>query len=220
MTRILIVGAGGHAQVIADLILNYASSDKDLQLMGFVDDNPELFGHEIFGVKVLGHIGRINEFEHDAVVVGIGDNARRARVFDQLKQRGERPISLVHPRATVADDIVLGEGSVVFAGAVINTGSIVNVNVIVNSGATIDHHARVGAHVHVAPGVHLGGAVTVEEGAFLGIGCSVIPKRTIGAWSVVGAGAAVVHDLPAHVTAVGVPARIIKTHPLLDQQTT
>ncbi len=83
------------------------------------------------------------------------------------------------------EDVVLGEGSVVFANAVINTGSIIGPNVIVNTGATIDHHARIGAHVHIAPGVHLGGTVTCGRGgAFLGIGSSVIPNRTIGAWSV------------------------------------
>jgi sugar O-acyltransferase (sialic acid O-acetyltransferase NeuD family) len=208
--RILIVGAGGHAQVIADVILSRARLGDDVQLMGFVDDDTRLRGREILGVKVLGQIGQVNEVEHDAVIVGIGDNATRARVYGQLKASGVTFGTTIHPHAVVAEDVTLGEGGVVFANAVINTGSLVGPNVIINTGATVDHHARIGAHVHIAPGVHLGGTVTVEEGAFLGIGSSVIPNHMIGAWSVVGAGAVVIHDVPPHITVVGIPAQPIK----------
>ena len=83
--------------------------------------------------------------------------------------------------------------------------------VIVNTGATIDHDCRIGDFAHLCPGVHLAGEVQVGEGCLLGMGTSVIPGRSIGSQTVVGAGAAVVTDLPEAVTAVGVPARIL--HP-------
>ncbi len=207
MTRILIAGAGGHAQVIADLIMSRARLGEDLQVIGYIDDDTRLLGRERLGVKVLGYIGQACEFVHDVMVVGIGDNATRTRVYCQLKGCGETFGTVIHPRAVVADDVKLGEGSVVFANAAINTGSIIGPNVIVNTGATIDHHTRIDAHVHIAPGAHLGGAVIVEEGALLGIGSSVIPNRTIGAWSTVGAGAVVLDDVPPHTTVVGVPAK-------------
>lgn len=212
MTRVLIVGAGGHAQVIADIVLSLARSGEDWTLVGFLDDNPELMGSERLGVKVLGTSDQVREFGHDTLVIGIGENVARARKFDQLKSASEKFVTLVHPRASVAEDVQIDDGTVVFAGAVINTGSVIGPNVIVNTGATIDHHARIGAHVHIAPGVHLGGTVTLGEGVFLGIGSSVIPNRTIGEWTTVGAGATVIRDLPARVTAVGVPARILKSH--------
>jgi sugar O-acyltransferase (sialic acid O-acetyltransferase NeuD family) len=207
MMRILIIGAGGHAQVIADVILCRTRLGEDVRLVGFVDDNTRLLGSEMFGVKVLGRIEQVAEFDPDAVIVGIGDNATRARVYDQLKASGVTFGAIIHPRAVVAENVRLGEGSVVFANAVINTGSIIGPNVIVNTGATVDHHAHIGAHVHIAPGVHLGGTVTVEEGTFLGIGSSVIPNRTLGAWSTVGAGAVIIHDVPPHATVVGIPAK-------------
>jgi FlaA1/EpsC-like NDP-sugar epimerase len=72
MTRILIVGAGGHAQVIADLILSRARLGEDLELIGFVDDNHDLMGRDILGVKVLDTVARIDQLAYDAVVVGIG----------------------------------------------------------------------------------------------------------------------------------------------------
>jgi sugar O-acyltransferase (sialic acid O-acetyltransferase NeuD family) len=204
------VGAGGHAQVIADAILSLARAGVDVSLIGLLDDNPALSGKNILGVRVLGTTAQLDQFEHEAVFFGIGDNAGRARVFERLKQTGETLISIIHPRATLAEDVVVGAGTVVMAGAVINTGALIGEDVIVNTGATIDHHARLGTHVHVAPGVHLGGTVTLGAGVFLGIGSNVIPNRVIGDWVIVGAGATVIDDLPARVTAIGVPARVIK----------
>ena len=210
MKRILIVGAGGHAQVIADAVLSCARAGEAMQLAGFLDDNSDLVGCEVLGSQVLGTLSQIGQFEHEAVVVGIGDNALRRRLFERLKQQGEQFITVIHPRATLAAQVQLGHGCVVFAGAVINTGAIMGDNVIVNTGVTVDHHARIGSHGHMAPGVHLGGAVTLGEGVFLGIGVNVIPQCTVGEWAVVGAGAAVIHDVPARVTVAGVPARPIK----------
>jgi acyl-[acyl carrier protein]--UDP-N-acetylglucosamine O-acyltransferase len=79
--------------------------------------------------------------------------------------------------------------------------------VIVNTGATVDHDCRLGDFVHVAPGAHLCGGVTVDEGALLGVGCAVAPGVRIGAWATVGAAAAVVADVPAGATVIGVPAQ-------------
>jgi sugar O-acyltransferase (sialic acid O-acetyltransferase NeuD family) len=210
VTRVLIVGAGGHGHVIADVIVYRARQGDDCQLLGFVDDDDRLMGREMFGVKVLGPVAQALEFGPDVIIVGIGDNQIRARIYQQLKAGGPAFGRAIHPCAVIADDVEIDEGSVVFANAVINTGSVIGPNTIINTGATIDHHANIGAHAHIAPGVHLGGAVTVDEGALLGIGSSVIPNRTIGAWSIVGAGSAVIHDVSPHTTVGGVPARPLR----------
>jgi acetyltransferase-like isoleucine patch superfamily enzyme len=83
-------------------------------------------------------------------------------------------------------------------------------NVILNTGCTVDHHNRIGNHARIAPGVHLSGDVTIGEGTLVGIGATMIPQRTVGAWSVIGAGSVVTRDIPAYATAVGMPARVIR----------
>ena len=113
MTRVLIVGAGGHAQVIADVLLSRARLGEDVQLSGFVDDNPDLLGRELLGVKVLGLCSQWLEFQPEAVIVGIGHNATRARLYDQLKAGGATLGTAIHPRAVVAAEVELDEGSVV-----------------------------------------------------------------------------------------------------------
>jgi acetyltransferase-like isoleucine patch superfamily enzyme len=98
---------------------------------------------------------------------------------------------------------------VVFAGAVIQPDAALGGHVIVNTAASIDHDCALGDFVHIAPGVHLAGNVRLDTGVFLGIGTVAIPGIHVGAWTTVGAGATVIRDLRAGITAIGTPARAI-----------
>ena len=208
--RAVLVGAGGHAQVVADILLRAHEAGGDCIPIGFLDDDPSLMGTVIIGLPVLGTIAQLDDVDHDAVIVAIGDNRTRARVFESVRARGEQIVRAIHPAAVVAPDVRLGEGVMICAGVVVNTGTRIGDNVILNTGCTVDHHNRIGDHVHIAPGVHLGGEVSIGEGTLVGIGASVIPQRTIGAWSMVCAGSVVTKDIPAYATAAGSPARVIR----------
>ena len=81
---------------------------------------------------------------------------------------------------------------------------------IVNSIAVLEHDCVLADAVHISPAASLAGGVIVDEASWIGIGAVVIQLKKIGKNVMVGAGAAVVTDLPDNVTAVGVPASIIK----------
>jgi len=206
---ILIVGAGGHGQVVADIFRACRDAGGGSDEVAFLDDDRACHGRSLIGSPVVGPVSRSGAIQHDAVIVAIGDNATRARVFLRLADAGKQMAIGAHPRSTVAADVTLGPGSVVCAGAVINTGTTIGCNVIINTGATVDHHSVIGAHVHIAPGVHMGGSVHVGDGALVGIGATVLPGVRIGEWSTVGAGAVVTADVPPHATVIGVPARVL-----------
>jgi len=208
--RTLILGAGGHAQVVADILLRSHERGGIYKPVGFLDDNPGLMGTTHLDLPVLGTIAQVNEFEHDAVILSIGDNRIRARLFQWVKTQGEKLVSAVHPDAVLPPDVRPGEGVMICAGVVVNTGTIIGDNVILNTGCTVDHHNHIGPHAHVAPGAHLGGNVHIGEGAFIGIGTTVIPGCSIGEWAMIGAGSVVTKDIPPYATAVGMPARVIR----------
>ncbi|NOZ70958.1 MAG: acetyltransferase [Chloroflexi bacterium] len=211
--RVVLVGAGGHAQVVADILLRMREAGIDLTPIGYVDDDPALGNHMRLGLPVLGKIADLSRIEHDAIIVAIGKNDTRRRLFLAFQAQGERFVTACHPRAVIAPDVKVGPGSMICAGAIVNTGSIIGANVILNTGSTVDHHNIIADHVHIAPGVHLGGEVRVGEGALLGIGTTVMPRHQVGQWSTVGAGALVHSDLPDNVIAVGIPARVIRHIP-------
>ena len=209
MKRVLIVGAGGHAQVVADALLGMVREEQQLVVIGFLDDAATLHGQQFLGLPVLGPLASINEIPHDAIVLGIGNNQVRRRLYHHL-QDSEKFITAIHPRAVVAKDVPIGSGTVLCAGATVNTGSIVGKNVILNTNCTVSHHNRVADFAQVADGATTGGEVTIEEGVFVGLAATILPRRRIGKWAVVGAGAVVIRDVPDGVTVVGVPARPIR----------
>jgi acetyltransferase-like isoleucine patch superfamily enzyme len=96
------------------------------------------------------------------------------------------------------------------AGAIIQTGTKIGKHSIINTGACIDHDCIIGDFVHIAPNCSLAGGVSVGEGTFFGIGSSIIPNKTIGSWTNVGAGSVIIADQPSNCTTLGIPAKPIK----------
>lgn len=195
------IGAGGHAKVVVA-----TAREAGFDVVGLLDDDPNKRGRDILGAPVLGSTISLGEHSFDGVVLAIGDNRCRwefARRWPQLPW-----CSVVHPRACLHASSTVGPGTVVFAGAVVQPCVRIGAHTIVNTAAVVEHDCVVGDFCHLAPGTRLAGAAEVEEGAFLGIGAVVLPGKRIGAWSVVGAGAVVVHDIARESVAYGVPAKV------------
>lgn len=204
-TPVVILGAGGHAKVIVDLL----QDNGEFLIAGFI--NPA--GEGLLGLPSLGSDADLPKVLAGGVrhaFVAVGNNRLRAELMRHLTQLGFFLVNALSRRAIISARVALGAGIAIMPGAVINVDTVIDDGAIINTGATVDHDGRIGSCAHVAPGTHLAGKVSVGEGAFLGVGCSVIPECSIGAWSTVGAGSVVIRDIPAHVVAVGVPARILK----------
>lgn len=209
--KILLIGAGEHAQVVADAILAETRAGRMVDLVGYVDDNGALTGTNLLGGRVLGVIADRRRVAHDAVVVAIGDNEIRRRWFTACASESVVFGVVRHPSAVIAPDVAVGEGAMVLAGAVVNTGTVVGRNVILNTSSSVDHHSVIGDHVHIGPGAHLGGRVNVGEGTLIGIGAAIASGIRIGAGVVVGAGTVVIRDVADGQTVAGNPARIISS---------
>ncbi len=207
--KVVIIGAGGHGRVVADII---ALSRKHEAVLAFIDDNAALWGDNIAGVPVFGGINRLKlmcrQYPGISVIVAVGNNSARQKIVTELKDYGIKYTSCIHPRAVIAGEVKMGMGVMVMAGAVINTGAIIGDHSIINTGATIDHDCILEDFVHISPGVNLAGKVKVDVRAHVGIGAAVLPCIKIGCGSMVGAGSVVVQDVPADAVAKGVPARV------------
>jgi sugar O-acyltransferase (sialic acid O-acetyltransferase NeuD family) len=199
----VVVGAGGHAKVVIATI--EAASGRVVRVL---DDEPSLRGRRLGSHIIEGPVTAEAIPAGAVVILAIGSNRRRQELSAKLHVRYG---SVVHPTAIVDRTVTIGAGCAVFAGAIIQAGAQLGQHVIVNTGASIDHDCRLGNFAHAAPGSRLAGGVTLDEGALMGIGSCAIPNVRIGPWSTVGAGGAVIREIPAHAIAVGVPARVIRS---------
>ena len=214
MTPLLIFGAGGHARDVLELLRCLNEVAPSFSVVGFVDDDPSRQGRNVKGLPVLARDAALARLPSAGqLVLALGSSVARRRAAAWLDAEGVASPVLVHPRAWVGRDVELGPGTQVAAGVTVSTDVNVGRHVIVNQGSTVAHDVLLEDFATVAPGVRLSGAVRVAEGADVGTGAVVIQGRRIGAWSVVGAGAVVVRNVPATVTAVGVPAKVIKERP-------
>jgi len=213
MSGLLLLGAGGHARVVAETALSTGRFSR----IAFLDDRctgsaqlPDQLGWPVIGPfdAALGpHIRQ----QFPAALVAVGNAGMRLEWLPLLSDAGYELPVVVHPTASVSTDSQLGPGSVVFAQAAIQTQVVIGSGAILNTGCSVDHDAHLGDGVHICPGARLAGEVQVGDRSWIGIGSSVIQQIRIGADVTVGAGAAVVGDLPDGVTAVGVPARVLPT---------
>ena len=127
MKKVIIIGAGGHARVIADII----KLNGDI-VYGFLDDKGQENIHEL---KILGGIDDINRFlEKDCYfIVAIGNNQIRYEIM--TKYSNAIWYTAIHPAAVIANDVEIGSGTAIMANAVINTGSKIGRGVIINTSA-------------------------------------------------------------------------------------
>ncbi len=205
--RLVLVGGGGHARVLVELINMAGIFEVEAVL------DPGLApGTLVSGARVAGGDGLLpwlfsRGVRNACVAVGsVKDNARRASIYRMLKEAGFSLPGLAHPKAIVSESAALGEGAQVMAAAVVQAGSSIGANSIVNTSATVEHDCRIGANVHISPGSVVCGGCEIADGAFVGAGATVIQGVRIGESAVVAAGAVAVGDVPPGILVKGVPA--------------
>jgi sugar O-acyltransferase (sialic acid O-acetyltransferase NeuD family) len=205
---LLVFGSGGHGKVVADVAQN-----AGFRVAGFIDDTPARQGTEIWGLPVMSFETALQQqrrWRRAFVALGVGDNAARERCADRIADAGFEIATLIHPRASLARQATIGEGTVVMAGAAINPDAFLGPGCIINTGAVVEHDCRLGGYVHLSPNAALGGAVVIGDRSHLGLGAVALPGVRIGADVRVGAGAAVIHHVVDGSTTVGVPARALR----------
>lgn len=201
--EVIIIGAGGHAKVIADIIIK-----RKEKLIGFLDDNKEKDTSIIENYNIIGKIEDCLKIQKEnpdiKFIIAIGDNKIRMKIS---KKYNLLYYTAIHPSAIIGIDTKIAEGTVVMANAVINSGTQIGKHCIINTGVIIEHDNKIGNFVHVSPNSTLAGTVKIERCTHIGVGATIINNINIGADVVIGAGAVVVKDIIDSGIYVGVPAK-------------
>ena len=206
MTRLVIIGAGGHGKVIADT----ASCTQRWSEIVFLDDRYSQGYTQVSKWAVIGNSTHYRPLLQptDAILVGIGNNSVREKIFNELLSLNLQIPLLVHPTAYVSSTVNIGIGTVVFAQAAINVDAQIGMGCIINTSASVDHDCILGDFCHISPGAHLAGGTKVGPRSWLGVGSVTKQLVEIGHDCMIGAGAAVVQNVYNETIVMGVPARL------------
>jgi len=205
MKRVVIMGAGGFAREVADIVRDLGP-DSGYEMVGFVDVDDSRAGEVLNDTRILGSIASITE-QGLVGVAGAGEVAPRKRQVAEMLEAGIEPITLVHPSVVMSPFVRIGAGTIVTAGTIITNNVTIGEHVVLNLGVTVGHDVTIGDQCVLSPGVHISGWVTIEDECYFGTGAVVLPKLTIGRGAVVGAGAVVTKDVAPGAVVVGIPAR-------------
>jgi sugar O-acyltransferase (sialic acid O-acetyltransferase NeuD family) len=213
---LVIVGAGGFAREVLQVALDVNESSAAAPTwrpVGFAVEASFLSpGDEVHGLPVFSTESAATAHPDAWWIVAVGAPALRRRLVRALHAHaGDRWAALIHPKAWLGRRVEIAAGSVICAGCQVTTDIRIGAHVHVNIGSTIGHDATLGDFVTLNPGVNVSGNVNIAEGAEIGTGSVLIPRADVGAWSIVGAGSVVTRPLAPDVTAVGAPARVVKT---------
>jgi sugar O-acyltransferase (sialic acid O-acetyltransferase NeuD family) len=210
--NIYIIGAGGHAKVVIDIILKRREFlNEEWDIKGILDDlyDPNL-KKELFNIPVVGKICHVLELKNDDenyFVIAIGNNNIRSELS---KKYPLKYCSIIHPTSVIGNDVKIGAGTVMMANSVVNSGSCIGKHNIINTAAIVDHDCFLGDHVHVSPNSAIAGGVKIGDRSWMGIGCCVIPGVSVGEDTIIGAGSVVLRDVPSNTKAFGNPCRGIE----------
>jgi sugar O-acyltransferase (sialic acid O-acetyltransferase NeuD family) len=207
--RIVLVGASNPET--ARQVTAARRADPDLDVVGFLDNDPVKWGTTFCGLPVLGGFEHLDELGLDDVgFVNLitRDTRTRRDTTGALLDRGMRLANLVHPSVDL-DGVELGAGCYIQDHVVLQSDVRVGDDCSLHATAFVGHESTIGATCFVSSAVALAGLVTLGEGVFVGVGARVLPRLTIGAWSTIGAGAVVSRDVPPGTTVVAVPPKYL-----------
>jgi sugar O-acyltransferase (sialic acid O-acetyltransferase NeuD family) len=212
MKKIAVFGAGGFGKEVMMLIEQINAFKVQRQILGFYDDGVAK-GTIIDEYEVLGSLSDLNAVTDDiSVAVAIGNSQIRFNIVSWLSNSYLSYPVLMHPIVLTGKHVTIEEGTIITANNILTVNIEFGKFVILNLACTVGHDVILEDFTSFMPSVNVSGGVKVRKGAYAGTGAQILNHLEIGEWTKIGAGAVVRESLPAHCTAVGVPAITVKYH--------
>ena len=208
MKDIVIIGAGGVGRETAWIIEQINMRRPTWNIIGFIDDNEEIWNSEINGYNVIGNLRCLNDLENKPyVIISIANYKVKKIIVNKLENKFEFA-TIVHPDVYLNKTITIGKGSIVYPGVIMTTNISIGNHVIVSPKCGIGHDSVIKDYVSLLWNVNISGFDVIEEGVMIGSGATIIQGKSIGVGAIVGAGAVVIDNIKENTINVGIPANV------------
>lgn len=208
----LIVGAGGFAREIIDLLeVDEKMSRKNITLFDNINTRNSFFFDEF---KIFRNYKEIQDYSKENkdldFTIGFGDITKRKKIFEKFRSLGFRPYSILSAKSSVAQiDVQIGAGAVIMQNVTVTTGVFIGKATLINIGTIISHDVRIGDFCEIACGVRIAGRCEIGNNVFIGTGAIINPDITIGDNVFIGSGTVIIKNVPNNTKIVGNPGRPI-----------
>lgn len=203
---VTILGAGGHAKEILDILLLQSFTDIELY-DSYTPEEGRLF-LERYPILTSQEALQSRLSTYPDFIVAVGSPGVRKALYEEGVAAGGRAYSCIAPSAVVSRLAPqLGAGLNIMAHSFVSASSAVGQGSLVNAGAYVMHDAQVGSYVELAPGAKLLGACRIGDFCRVGANATILPKVKLASSCEVGAGSVVDQDWPTGSKLSGVPAR-------------
>jgi sugar O-acyltransferase (sialic acid O-acetyltransferase NeuD family) len=192
MTKpIVLLAGGGHASVIADILLR-----QHYHIEAVVDVCDTLNRRVFQGLSLINDEQFYARYAPDSITIANGFGfvpgmTIRKETSEKLLEMGYSFETIISHDAVVSEYATIGSGVQILPGAIIQAGVTIGNNSIINTRAVIEHDTHIGRDSHIAPGAVICGGVTCGEEVFIGANATLVQNTRIGDRAVVGAAALV-----------------------------
>lgn len=173
MKDIVIIGAGGIGREAAWIIEEINKVNEQWNLLGFVDDNSEMWGQELNGYEVLGGLNILTSLKNKPqVIVAIANCKVKKDIVEKLQGKFEFA-TIVHPKVSISSYIKIGRGTIIYPGTIATVNITIGNHVLISGNCGIGHDTIIGDYSAILWGCNFSGYDTLGEGCFIGIGTSI-----------------------------------------------
>jgi len=212
--KLIIFPFGGNGREAAAIISEDSPLKEEWELLGFVDDDPELHGKEACGVPVLGGKDIFKEYP-DVKILAVPGNPRnylkRRHIIDGLDLKVERFAQILSSTAFVSPDAKIGFNTILLPSVVVGCGASIGNHCIILPNTTIGHDSVIEDYCCIGANVAVSGYVKIQSCCYIGSGTAIREHITIHEQSLVGIGSNVISDIEKNVIVAGNPAKLINT---------
>lgn len=211
MSKLVLVGGGGHCKSVADVVKSQNRYDKVVIL-----DKRQNVGKRLLGYEIIGTDDMLMELSKEGItdafitIGGIGNASIRNKLWNMLKRHHFHIPNIIDQTAVIAQDVKLGSGIFIGKNAIINSQVSIDDFSIINTAAIVEHGCKIGKLAHVSVGAVLCGNVTVQTGAFIGANSTVIQGKIIGSNSIIGAGCTIVKNVDSDIKIIQKQVEIVE----------
>lgn len=203
MNDLIIIGAGGLGKEVADLI----NSMNNYKLIGFIDEDLHKQNTFVSGVKVLGNLKTLENYDSINLVIAIANPLARQSILEKINCKNYNFPNIIHPNVLIGSEVTLGIGNIICAHTILSTETSLGDFVIINPQCGIGHESTIKSYTTLYWNVTIGGNVSIGCHCELGTKSSINQQLSICDHTVLGAGAVVVKNIYEVGTYVGIPAK-------------